>query len=527
MYIRLSRESVKYRDDESLSIENQRAILSKVISMMPGWVEKRVYIDDGASGAHFNRQGFQEMMEDARRGTINLILVKDLSRFGRNYLEAGRYLEEELPALGCRFVAIADGIDTDTGENDVMPFLNAINDFYLRNISDRIKSVITAKAKDGQKLSGAAPYGYDRDPEKNTRLVVDEYAAEVVKRIFNLRADGIGYTSIARILNRESILPPRLYYFRKRSRETKAVCSEIWSIRTVKLLLRNEIYLGHTVAFKRACRSYRDKRTVTRDEVDWIRVKNTHTPIIDETLWQNVQRMNDAVKDRPSVTHEPSLFSGIVVCADCHSHMAHTVSTVKRKDGREIKYGGYICRTHSRSGGAVCSWHRISEKTLKALVLDHIKSMAESITLDEGGMLHELRQRLVGVQHSKMIDLAKEKRELEQRLHALDLQLEKLYEDKVTGIITTDTFSAMMATTEKRRLETEDRLSMLTQTARHIEKVFGDIDRWIELIREKSSISEVDRELLECLIERIEIGERSDGNKTQNIRIFYKFVGSC
>ena len=197
IYIRLSRENTAYADGDSMSIENQQSILSKVISMMPGWVETRTYIDNGASGGNFNRRGFRDMMTDVRNGDINLVLVHDLSRFGRNYLESGKYLEEELPSLGCRFVALTDGIDTDTGENDIMPFLNAMNDYYLKNISDRIKAVFHAKAKDGQKLTGTAPYGYMRNPDDNTRLIVDDYAAAVVRRIFEMRADGMGYTKIA------------------------------------------------------------------------------------------------------------------------------------------------------------------------------------------------------------------------------------------------------------------------------------------------------------------------------------------
>ena len=200
MYIRLSRESTAYNDKDSMSIENQQAMMSKFIDLMPGWVEKRVYIDDGATGGNFNRQGFQDMMSDARRGEINLVLVQDLSRFGRNYLEAGKYLEEELPALGCRFVALADGVDTGNGDNDIMTFLNAMNDFFLKNLSDRIKTVLTAKAKDGQKLSGTVPYGYDRNPEEHTRLIVDEYAAGIVKRMFDLRTTGMGYSVLREFL---------------------------------------------------------------------------------------------------------------------------------------------------------------------------------------------------------------------------------------------------------------------------------------------------------------------------------------
>ena len=531
VYIRLSRESKDYKDGESLSIENQQAMLSKFISMMPGWIETRTYIDDGASGANFNRRGFQDMMEDIRQKIINLVLVKDLSRFGRNYLETGKYLEEVLPSLGCRFVALSDGIDTETGENDVMPFLNAINDFYLRNLSGRVKYVLTVKAKDGQKLSGTVPYGYDRNPEDNTRLIVDEYAAGVVKRIFEIRAKGFGYSAIAATLNRDNILPPRLYYFRRKTRETKTVCADMWAIRTVKLILQNEIYIGNTVAFKRKVRSYRDNRAIKCDEHEWIRVKNTHAPIIDENLWQTVQQINNDAKERSAGSREPqkSLFSGIVVCADCQANMGYVVNTTKYKSGRIAKYGGYNCRTYRRSGGAVCSRHKISERNLKELVLDHIKEMAGLIDLDTEKIFQNLRQKLTGSHKAAKSDMAKERRELEQQLYSLESQIDKLYEDKIAGIISAETFVAITEKTETQRNEIEKRLSVLTNAAEQIEKKLNDINKRILLIKEKSTIKEVDRDLLESLIDKIEIGEKSvdNGVITQDIRIFYKYVGMC
>ena len=254
-YVRLSKENT-FADSDS--IENQQEMLSRFIAVMPGWIEQKCYIDNGFSGGTFDRPAFSEMMADARSGLINLVLVKDLSRFGRNYLEAGNYLENELPALGCRFVSLSEGIDTETGENDIMPFLNAMNDYYLKNLSERIKMVLEVKAKEGQKLSGAVPYGYLRSPDDHTRLIVDEYAAGIVKRIFECRARGDGYAKITAMLNRENIMPPRMYYFDRQNRETPQVCTEMWYSQTVKALLRNELYIGNTVQFTLRTRSYRD-----------------------------------------------------------------------------------------------------------------------------------------------------------------------------------------------------------------------------------------------------------------------------
>ena len=529
-YIRLSKESTAYVGEDSMSIENQQAMLSKFIEIMPGWVEKRVYIDNGASGGNFNRQGFQDLIDDARSGAINLVLVQDLSRFGRNYLEAGQYLEEELPALGCRFVALSDGIDTETGENDIMPFLNAMNDYYLKNLSDRIKSVLTAKAKDGQKLSGAAPYGYDRNPAEHTRLVVDEYAAGIVKRIFELRATGIGYCAIAGILNKDNILPPRLYYFQRQRRQTTSALSTIWKDVLVKSLLVNEVYLGHTVAFKRKSRSYRDNRQVLRDESEWIRTENTHTPIIDNDLWQRVQQINDNAKRRADNSRDPqpSLFSKIAVCADCQTNMNYAMNIRNYQSGT-VRHGAYFCRTHPTTGRAVCSWHRISEPNLKKLVLGHIKEMAGLIALDEGRMLQNLRQKLIGGHKADKSDRTKERMELERQLHTFETQIEQLYEDKVSGVISADTFTAMADKAEAQRIEITDRLAALTQTAEQTEAKLGDIERWVRLIKEKSTLKEVDRDLLECLVDRVEVSEKKvvDGVKTQDVKIYYKYVGLC
>ena len=532
MYIRLSQDSKNYRGgEESSSIENQIAMLSQFINAMPGWVETRTYVDDGASGANFKRRGFQDMMEDVRRGIINLVLVKDLSRFGRNYLETGRLLEEELPALGCRFVALSDGIDTETGENDIIPFLNAINDFYIRDVSERIKSVMMAKAKDGQKLTACSPYGYERNPNDHTRLVVDEYAADVVRRIFALRIEGIGYTSIAGKLNKDDVLPPRLYYFKRQGRETKAVCTKAWTVRTVKLILSNEIYIGNTISMKRGTRSYRDKREYRRDESEWMRVENTHKPIIDIETWEKVQRINQMAKEMASNQREPqtSLFVGLVFCPDCGAKMGYTKSTSKLASGITVKYGAYICRTFEGSGRGACSSHRISENNLKLLVIGHIKEMADMLAIDEHGVLEKLRAKLISGYKNNKSDKLKQKQMLEQQLYALENQIDQLYEDKVAGIVSVETFGNLVDDIESRRVDVECNLKRLNPINNEKNEKANEMDRWASHIKEKATFEEVDRELLDCLIDKIEIGERivQNGELTQDVRIFYKHVGLC
>lgn len=526
MYIRLSRENTAYTGENSMSIENQRAILSKFIAMMPGWVETRTYIDNGASGGNFNRRGFQDLMTDARNGVINLVLVHDLSRFGRNYLEAGKYLEEELPALSCRFVALADGIDTETGENDIMLFLNAMNDFYLKNLSDRIKSVFRAKANNGHKLTGTAPYGYMRSPDDHTRLILDEYAAEVVRRIFEMRADGMGYGKIVGVLNSEEIPPPRLYYYLRQNREPSKTCSKLWQLYALPNILRDEHYLGNTVSFKYS-RSYRSGKSRSRHEDDWLRVPDTHEAIIDRTLWEKVQEVNDRLSKTVENVREPqqSLFSGKIVCMDCKVNMMP--HSYKKSSESDERGNSYSCKTYHRTGRIECSRHGISEIPLKKIVLDDIRQQAEQIRLDEDGMLQRLREKLVAGYADGRTDSLTERRELKQELHSIGLRIEQLYSDKVEGIITAERFAQMAGKTEARRQEVENRLSLLEQSEAETKTKLGDIQRWVHLIKEKSVVEDVDRDLLEALIERVEVGETKteNGEKTQDVWIYYKFVG--
>jgi DNA invertase Pin-like site-specific DNA recombinase len=438
------------------------------------------------------------MMEDVRKGEINLVLVQDLSRFGRNYLEAGKYLEEELPTLGCRFIALSDGIDTEDGENDIMPFLNMMNDYYLKNLSDKITVALKAKARDGQKLSGSVPYGFKRNPKERTRLIIDEPAAEVVKKIFALRAEGIGFATIAGILNKENIPSPRL---------------NIWKATTIKRMLQNESYIGHTISFKRKPRSYRNGKGGTRDKSEWIRAENTHMPIIPQELWERCLRPPAAQKPP-----QPALFGGIVVCADCGSNMAYQLD----KD----KYGSYLCKTHKSSGRAVCSWHRISETALKKLVLSHIKEQAATIALGEDNILQELQQRLSTAHTSEKPNPTKERQDLEHQLHKLETEQEQLYEDKFSGIISTETYIALAEKTETQRLDIIHRLKSINQTSEQLQANLNNINHWFELIKEKSIFNEVDIDLLESLIDRIEVGEKQviDGIKTQEVNITFRYA---
>ena len=527
-YIRLSLKDTDYKDG-SESIESQQQMLSQFISMMPGWIEKRFYIDNGFSGGNFQRPAFQEMLEDVRSGLVNLIIVKDLSRFGRNYLESGEYLEKELPALGCRFVSLLDNIDTENGENDIIPFINGLNDYYLKNLSDRIKTVLTAKVKEGQYLSGKSPYGYMRSPENHTRLIVDETAAEVVRKIYELRASGAGYYSIAHYLNKNNIIPPCLYYYNRQNREPPKNCATTWKQISVKDILNNETYTGDSVRFKFKSKSYREKIAICRDENEWIRVANTHTAIIEKDVWESVRAINQKAKEKVADYRKPQqvLFSKMLVCADCGGCFITTVKNQTRKDGSIVRYVGYQCRTKADTGNK-CSWHSVSEIALKQIIFSDIKRQAEQLTLNESRMLRSIQERLIGA--TKRTNPVKHKHDLEQKLYTIELQNTKLYEDRCEGIISEDGFSELIASLEEKRKVIQSELDALNQSDNEKSAKLSDIQIWVKLIKEKSAIEtieDLDRELLEALIEKIEIGECEviDGVRQRDIKVYYKFVG--
>jgi DNA invertase Pin-like site-specific DNA recombinase len=491
-YIRLSVENTAY-DIESESIENQREMLSQFITRMPGWIEEKVYIDNGFSGVSFQRPAFQEMMADVRSGRINLVLVKDLSRFGRNYLEAGRYLEDELPSLGCRFVSLSEGIDTESGENDIMPFLNAMNDYYLKNLSDRIRVAMAAMARDGQKISGNAPYGYRRDPQEPTRLIVDDYSAGVVRRIFDMRKEGDGYGKIVRALNRERILPPLLYYLTENKRDSAAnIKTRLWTASTISSLLRKEVYIGHAVQLVKQVASYRDKREIYRDPDEHVRVENAFPAIIDLETWDEVQAVNSRSAARFANKREPEkqLFSGFLVCTDCGRQMICIRARRQTKRRGLIEENYYYCQTYSTTGIG-CTRHNVAEKVLTSVVGEELRQLTERVRLDEGAMLQSLTSRLIGDAAVSKADRAKEQRMLKQRIHRLDVMTEKLFEDRVTGVLSEETYSKLAHENESERLENEKRLALLESSEQERAAKLADIKMWLRLMRDNTDFTEV------------------------------------
>jgi len=526
-YVRLSMEAASYDSD---SVENQVAMLSKFIAMMPGWVEEKVYVDDGFSGAHFQRPAFQEMIADAKSGKINLVLVKDLSRFGRNYLEAGHYLEELLPSLGCRFVAFQDGIDTEDGENDVMPFLNAMNDYYVKNHSDRIRIIMAAKAKAGQKISGHAPYGYKRCEEVNTNLVIDEYSAGIVRRIYEMRKEGLGFLKISKVLNGEKVLPPMIYYYQTIGRDDSHVKARAWRPSTLNTMLKDELYIGNAVQLEKKVVSYRDKREVLRPSNEWIRVDGAFPAIIDKALWEDVQAVNKKASQHVANKRPPEkqLFSDIAVCADCGAKLVSIVGRPTGKRGKTNVYVNYLCGRFHSTGGAECTRHSTAQSILLKLVSYEIDELAHNVKINEKAILKALTNRLIGDRRISQAARKKEVTMLKQRIHKLEVSISKLYEGRVTGNISENKFASQMQDFEAKRVQAENRLAELEISNHETESKLGDIKDLIRLIKENATVNEIDRDVLLALVDKVEVGEgrAENGERVRDIVIHYKFVGA-
>ena len=530
-YVRLSMESTSIESD---SVENQTIMLSRFIAMMDGWIETKFYVDDGFSGATFQRPAFQEMIEDVRKGKVNLILVKDLSRFGRNYLEAGAYMEDILPSLGCRFVAIHDGVDTEDGENDIVPFLNAMNDYYIKNHSDRIRSVMAAKAHAGQKVSGHAPYGYRRCEEISTNLVIDEYSAGVVRRIFEMRKEGKGGSLIAQALNAEGILPPRLYYKNHVGSHAYATKAKCWIPSTIMRLLRNETYIGNAVQLQHEIISYRDKRMRMRSVDDWVRLDNVFPAIIDMETWEAVQAVNEEKSIRIP-KGEIHLFSGLLRCADCGSNMARNHgrrSYTSRVTGKVANYKphpAYVCRHYLNTARGECSIHSVAENHLSQVVFEQLKQLIDGVRVSEDVVVSTLTKRLIGEHNLSLAERKKERLALGKRIKKLEAAIATLYESYVTQQSADSAFSQSIQQYEAERLDCENRLATIEASEHEGDLMVGNIQKLAQSARKFLEITEISRSLLESLVEKIVIGEAKivDGVKKQDITIYYKFIGQA
>ncbi len=530
VYARLSKEDEQ--GGESASIETQVEMLTGYVAEH-GWNLAAVYKDDGYTGTNFDRRpAFNEMMEKVRNREINLIVVKDLSRFGRNHVEVGRYTELELPALGCRFISVTENIDSFniSGSDEMMMALYSIfNENYSRDISRKIRSAMNTSCRRGKFIGAFAPFGYMKSPDDRHNFVIDGPAAAVVRRIFRMRCEGLGYRRITMILNEEGVLPPREYRYQSGGKQNPyRKCNGKWSITEVRQLLHNEAYIGNMVQHKNEKFSYKDSRNLAIPKDEWIKVENTHEPIISMDVWEQCRSMDrEANRPRQNSMKETSLFSGLLFCADCGYKMRSQIKNRMRKNGVRACYENYICGSFSRSGHTACTTHNISVRILSGLVLGDICAKADGVFYHEKEIAQRLMERKQKQDRAEFSAMQKDMRFLEKRAAELDRLVRSTYEDKVNGSIPGEICTELLSGYQKERTENAARLQELEAQLAQMQTVKNEVQEWISLIRQYQDIETLDREMLLRLIDKIEVGEvhTEDGQKVRDIKIHYKFVG--
>jgi DNA invertase Pin-like site-specific DNA recombinase len=526
LYLRLSKDDE--RAGESVSIENQRLLLTKCAEEK-GWGIKEIYIDDGWSGTTMQRPAFLRMMRDAEEKRINLIAVKDLSRLGRNYIEVGRLTEETLPLLGCRFVALNDSVDSLIGDNDMMVYRNLFNEFYSKDTSKKVRAVKQACMRQGKYLGTYAPFGYQKDPLDKHHLIVDEETAAIVRRIFRMRCAGQSYRGIALTFNEEHIASPRDLFYQRLGRENPRHGNNLWNDSTVKSIVRSEVYIGHMVQGKYGTMSYKSRKLLNKPKDQWVRVENTHEPIISPEEWEITRMLDEkGYKPHKAAQGERSIYVGILKCGDCGFNMRAHYERGKHKDGSSYTYTCFLCGNYGRSGKTACSAHIIREPVLTELVLGAIREHAALAVCDEQRVVADIMKAKARESAAMLISCKAELKAAESRLTQLDKVIKTLYEDRVAGIVTETMFKELMQKYELERETKSASVSLLRARESEWEKQRCDVDTWLRMIRKYTELEELTAEILLELLDVIEVFEpqKINGQRVCRVNIVYRFVGS-
>lgn len=523
IYCRLSQDDGSL--GESGSIQTQKAILTQYCQEHHMEIVD-CYCDDGWSGTNFDRPAFQRMIGDIEAGRVNTVIVKDLSRFGREYAQMGLYIEHYFEEKGVRFLSLAENIDSSQGLNNlVLPFTNVINSLYARQASEKTKAAHRARAKNGMFLGSRAPYGYQKDPNDRHHLIVDPEAAEVVKEIFRMFADGIGYVRMTKILRERNILNPQAYFnqnnpdYYKHSDYWRKPFD--WHATSVRAILNNPVYLGKLTFGKTKTKGFFDKRRVPAEESDWIVVEHTHEPLVSQELWDTVHQMMKA-RRRENGSGHVQPFAGLVKCAGCGSSLNASY------DKKKGKYTGFSCWVYKNYGKQRCTSHAIGWQTLNRLVLEDIRCNAQVAKLAAARYVGVLLRAKLEKEKGETVRAERELKKAEKRIGELDKILAKLYEDQALGKISEARYQAMAPGYEAEQASLQERVSRLREQLAHTQEVQDNVEQFVPLIQKYTDIQELTPHILNELIEKIVVHEKKveeDGSKSQMVEIHYKFVG--
>ena len=520
LYCRLSRDDELSGD--SNSIVHQKEILSAYAEKR-GFENTRFYVDDGYSGTNFNRPDFLRMMDDVNNGLVGTIIVKDMSRFGRDYIMVGYYTEIMLPQMDIRFIAVNDNVDSENqADNDFTPFRNIINEWYAKDTSKKIRSVLKAKGNSGKHLSVIPPFGYKKDPNDKEKWIIDEDAAQIVRKIYRLYLEGNTMGGIARMLTAERIETPKLYAENRGIKHYKAATyPEIWSRISVEYILSNYEYTGSTVNFKTKRKSFKNKKQWIQSKEDLAVFEGTQEAIIDKETFETVQKMR-GTKRAYTKFNEVNIFSGLLYCADCGGKM-----TIRRRK-EDRRKDAFICSTYRKKKKNLCTEHAIKVSALEQIVLQDIRKVCAYVRAYEQEFLEDFRKCSVK-ESARLQSAAKsELKKAESRLSEIEKIIVKLYEEKVCGRIPEERFELLAKNYETEQAELKQKTEALKASLIAAKETDSSLAKFISLVRSYTEVKELTPEILNSFIDKIYIGkpERIDGKRVQEVKIVYKLVGA-
>ena len=517
LYVRLSRDDEN--EGDSNSIQHQIEILTKYCKDHD-ISRYQIYKDDGFSGTNFKRPGFLDMIGDIEAGLVNMLIVKDMSRFGRNYLEVGLYTEIRFPEMGVRFIAVNDGVDSDDQMgNDFTPFRNIINEWYAKDTSKKIRAVFRNKGMSGQRLAVNAPYGYIKGEDGH--LLVDEETAPVVELIFQLCVEGNGPGKIARMLKEREIPTPGTITFQRTGQTSRYFPDDPcrWNAATVQRILEQDTYLGRTTNFKTTKLSYKSKKTVINSPDKWAVFEGTHEAIIDKETWEIVQKSREH-RRRPTKMGEMGLFSGLAYCADCDAKLYHHRSITLTKEQES-----YICSNYQSR--KKCTAHYIRAVVLEQLVLQNLQRVVAYAQEDENEFVRRVMENKTAVQRAEQEQAKRKLEKQERRISELDRIIQQLYEDRVSGALSAERFAKLSGGYEKEQKELKQSAKELQAIVNTIETQAVNVQSFLKIVRKYTAPTELTPALLREFVEKIVVHapDKSSGHRTQRIDVHYNFIG--
>ena len=521
LYERLSRDD--NLEGESYSIGNQKKLLAKV-AKEKGYTNLVHFLDDGISGVTMDRPGFVEMIRQLEQGKAAAVFVKDLSRLGRNYIEVGRLTEEFFPDHDIRLVAVSDNIDTAEGENELAPIRNLFNEWYARDISKKRRISNKIKGNAGEPM-GQPPYGYIKDPNDPKHWIVDDEAAQVVRRVYSMTLEGFGTEQIAAQLEKDGVLTPRAYWLTKgikRPGKGKQQPPTKWNSSTITKILSLQEYCGDILNFKTYSKSYKNKKRIDNDRENWVVFQNVHEAIIERAVYEQVQQKRGKIRKRRTNNGEHNMFSGLLVCADCGSNLHFHFN----QGNPEIKY--FNCSNYKGNRGTCTSTHYVRVDFLEEVVLGEIRRLTKFASLYED----EFVKAVIGhSQQAEQTDRKLKEKELKTLLardEELDGLFERIYEDNVSGKLSDDRFAKMSRQYEDEQKELSEKIKKLRSEIEKQSSRSMTTDMFIGLVRKYTRARKLTPRMLNELVEKIEVfnAEKIDGVWEQRLRIHYNCVGT-